>query len=157
MWPLCSAVFACSGSILTTVYSPSACAGVAIFVVEKAPCFLCIRMKHSTYRSILLRLNILCAFFAATQVASATWLYIVMRNPNIVNRVVETETEQEHRNASSFELVTNTWNVNGAVLFLGVAACIILVAITLTYRVIQNGTFSMLRLRTLSYLPPRLH
>lgn len=112
--------------------------GVATFIVEKAPCFLCMRMKQGTYRSVLVRLNILCVCFATAQSICSLWLYIIMQNPSIVDRTLPTETIEESEDESGFELLTSFWNLNGPVWCLGVLAVVVLVSIALTVRVIQN-------------------
>ena len=113
---------------------------IAIAVVNKAPCFGCTSMLHHTYRSVLVRLNILCAFFATGQVVSTVWFYIIMQSPlSSVDRDVANQTELEtRRRQNEFEVLTNVWNINGSVWFLGVLALIVLVSIGLTIRVIRN-------------------
>jgi hypothetical protein len=112
---------------------------VAFFVVEKAPCFWCCRDKTSpTYRTVLSRLNILMAFFALGQLISALGLYIVMLSPNLVDRSIEYETQEELENQSNIEVLTNVWNLNGCVFCLGLMGLIMLSAILLTVRAIQN-------------------
>lgn len=112
---------------------------VTFFVVEKAPCFWCCRDKTApTYRTVLSRINILLAFFALGQLISALWLYIIMLSPNLVDRSIEFETQEELKNQSNFQVLTNVWNLNGSVLFLGLMGFITLIAILLTVRAIQN-------------------
>lgn len=112
--------------------------GVATCVVEKAPCFLCVRMKQGTYRSVLVRLNIMCTFFAIIQFVSAIWLYIVLENPYIVQRSVPTATVGENEVQRNAEFLTIVWNLNGPVLFLGTTSGVVLLSITLTVRVIRD-------------------
>ena len=112
---------------------------VAFFVVEKAPCFWCCRDKTApTYRTVLLRLNILLAFFALGQLGSALALYIVMLAPNLVSRSIEYETQEQVENDRSIQVLTNSWNLNGCVWFLGIIGLVILTAFLLTVRAIQS-------------------
>ena len=96
------------------------------------------RMQQGTYRSVLVRLNILCACFATVQFLCTLWLYIIMQNTSIVDRTLLTETDAESGSQSRFEVLTNFWNLNGPVWCLGVLAVVVLVSIALTVRVIQN-------------------
>ena len=113
---------------------------VAIFVVEKAPCFFCRRMPQATYKSVLVRLNMLSAFFALGQVASAGALYVIMLWPTggLVDRDLPSETQNEVDNQSNFEVLTNVWNLNGAVLCLGILGVVMLVSIFFTRRAFRN-------------------
>jgi hypothetical protein len=61
-----------------------------------------------------------------------------MKNPSIVDRTLPTATQAEIDYQNSFELLTNVWNLNGPVWFLGVLAVVMLISIALTVRVIQN-------------------
>lgn len=116
---------------------------VAIFVVEKAPCFFCRPMRTSTYRSVLVRLNILLALFALGQISAALGLYIVMQAPNLVDRSLTTITQSEVDNQSNIEVLTNAWNLNGSIWFLGLLGLILLVSILLTIRAIQNVSINV--------------
>jgi hypothetical protein len=113
-------------------------AGVASFVAVWSPCFICIRMKYSTYRSVLYRLNILCGFMAVVQLLSSCWLFVVLQNRYIVNRTLEPETEEEVDFDSRFEVLTNVWNLNGPIWCIGALSLIILLAVSCTVRAIHN-------------------
>jgi hypothetical protein len=112
--------------------------GVATFVVEKAPCFLCVRLKQRTNRSVLVRLNVLCAFFAAGQLAASLWFYIIMQNSSVVDRDALAATQWEIDRQNNFEVITNVWNLNGPIWCLGACAAVVLVTIGLTIRAVQN-------------------
>lgn len=102
------------------------------------------RMKQGTYRSVLVRLNILCAGLAIVLAGSALWFYLIMQNSTIVDRTAlpATQTELDQQQTNYFELITNVWNLNGPVWFLGLCAIAVLVAIVLTVRVVQNVNLS---------------
>ena len=95
-------------------------------------------MKQGTYRSVLVRLNIMCTFFAIAQFVCALWLYIVMENPLIVERTIPTATVGEIAVQRKSEFLTIVWNLNGPVLFLGLTSAVVLLSIALTVRVIRD-------------------
>lgn len=112
---------------------------VAIGVANQAPCFCCMRLQHSTYRAVLARLIILCAGFAILQIVSGIWLYVILKSPSIVDREIVKKTASETmENQTGIPVLTNVWNLNGSVLLVSVLACVILLAIACTVRVIQN-------------------
>lgn len=53
-----------------------------------------------------------------------------------MDRNIPTQTNIETE--SDFEVLTNVWNINGSIWFLGVLAVVVLVAIALTTHVIRN-------------------
>jgi hypothetical protein len=61
-----------------------------------------------------------------------------MQNSSIVDRNLVNETQSELESQSNFEVVTNVWNLNGPVWCLGALAAVVLFAIGLTVRVVQN-------------------
>lgn len=95
-------------------------------------------MIHNTYRSVLIRLTILCAIFALAQLISTLWFYTVLESKALVDRTIPTETNIEIEYQSEFEVLTNVWNINGSIWFLGVLSVVVLVAIVLTTRVVRN-------------------
>lgn len=112
---------------------------VAVAIVNRSPCFACRRLTYNTYRAVLERLNILCAFFASGQLVSTLWLCIILQSPSLVDRDVANQTELEtRRRENEFEVLTNVWNLNGAVWFLGFLAFVVLLSIGLTIRIIRD-------------------
>jgi hypothetical protein len=95
-------------------------------------------MEYGTYRSVLLRLNILCGVLATVQVTASVWYFVILQNPIIVDRTIETETVREVANDNQFEVLTNVWNLNGPVWCLGILSCVVLFMVGLTIRVIRN-------------------
>lgn len=95
-------------------------------------------MTHNTYRSVLIRLTILCAVFAVAQLISTLWFYTVLESKTLVDRSIPTETNIEIEYQSDFEVLTNVWNINGSIWFLGLLSVVVLVAIVLTTSVVRN-------------------
>ena len=106
-------------------------------LVRHAPCFwFCGNSLDvgATDRSILYRLNILCAFFAFGQVTAGSFLLVVLNSNLIVNRynsvVVRTE------DSTSFSL--DLWNLNGSVFCIAMVGLIILVTVLCTLRIVRE-------------------
>jgi hypothetical protein len=114
--------------------------GVASFVAVWAPCFVCIRMEYSTFRAVLVRLNILCGIMAIVQLAASSCHYVFLHSRTIVDRNLPTFTsiEIQYERENRFELLTNVWNLNGSILLLGIIALVILLSVVSTVRAIQN-------------------
>jgi hypothetical protein len=74
------------------------------------------------------------------QIAMSLWFYIILYGRQIVDRTLPTITsvEIENEEANKFEVITNVWNLNGAMLLLGMVAVVIFVTVVLTVRAIQN-------------------
>lgn len=102
---------------------------VAACIVTRAPCFWCFSFHQKTDRAIMERLNILCAFFASGQLASALSLIICLVAPGIVERQLvqplpdssltgETNATSTSSggNSSTVELLVSIWNTNGSVM-----------------------------------------
>jgi hypothetical protein len=110
-----------------------------VAVVNKAPCFACIPMTHNTYRSVLIRLTILCAIFAVAQIISTLWFYIILKSRSLADRHIPTETNIEtEKFQSDFEVLTNVWNINGSIWSLGLLSVVVLFTIVLTTRVVRD-------------------
>lgn len=108
---------------------------VSARIVKYAPCFWCMGRRGAsgiTDWAILYRLNILCAFFAAGQVASAIWLLVVLFSPGLADR-----SEIDGRTESS-EFAPNLWNVNGTLYILGIVGLVTVVVTLSTLRVIKR-------------------
>jgi hypothetical protein len=97
-------------------------------------------MEYGTYRAVLFRLNILCGIMAIVQIAVSLWFYILLYGRRIVDRTLPTISalEVENEEANRFEVITNVWNLNGAILLLGIAAILIFATVVSTVRAIQN-------------------
>jgi hypothetical protein len=111
---------------------------LAYFVVTKAPCFWGCGLRREvapTDKAILGRLNVLVAFFSVVQVGSALFLFCVMFLPNIVEREVVAQAEDDE---NGFKIIVNIWNINTHVFALGVLASANLFASIITIRVIRN-------------------
>jgi len=107
---------------------------VASRVVRYAPCFCIIRQRlgpGATDRSILLQLNLLCAFFAGVQIASASWWAILLFSEHIVNRY------SEHSEIAN-PFVPNLWNPNATLLLLGMVAVLILFTMVFTLSIVRE-------------------
>jgi hypothetical protein len=113
----------------------------AYFVVTRAPCFWGCGFRSQiapTDKAILGRLNVLVAFFSMGQVISALFLFAVMFLPNLADREVIPQSDEEANDGSGFEILVNIWNINTHVYALGVLASVNLFASILTIRVIRN-------------------
>ena len=126
---------------------------MAACVVTRAPCFWCygFRQREPTDRTILARMNLLCAFFGLFQLAAFMWLAIVTLAPGLVARTLDerqeiTEDEEgtfvplegDIGSATFFEIVANLWNINGSIYGSGFFGGILALAGVLTVRAIRN-------------------
>jgi hypothetical protein len=75
---------------------------------------------------------------AVVQLLSSCWCFVILQNRYIVDRSIQSATEEEVEFDSRFEVLTNVWNLNGPVWGIGALALIILVAVSCTVRAIQN-------------------
>jgi hypothetical protein len=112
-------------------------ARVSSFLARRAPCFwICGSYLGvgATDRSILYRLNLLCAFFAILEVAATSFLVTVLFSDSLVDRnsdfVDREETEQT--------ISLNFWNLNATVFFLGLLAAIILITVLYTLKIVRE-------------------
>ena len=106
---------------------------VASFMVRKAPCFWCagsdLDLASATDRAILVRLNILCAVFAAVQFGIGMFLFLAQWTWNGSPEEIRMEWKS---------LTPNLWTLNGMIFFLGIVGIVLVLAMLLTLRVIQN-------------------
>ena len=98
------------------------------FIVRNAPCFWChcctSRLDVSaTHRSVLLRLNILCGFFATGQVAAGIFLLVVLLL---------------HDNDNFYNFRTNLWNLNCSIFTLGIIGFVLMCCVFFTRNVIRR-------------------
>ena len=122
-------------------------------VVRNAPCFW-FRNKlvvGATDRSILLRLNVLCLFFAVGQIFSAVCLAILLYAKGIVDR----DNGKVNRDEKSF-FTFNVWNITPGLLSLGLVALIISISVIRATPGIQevNLSGSIRFLRSLVWILP---
>lgn len=112
------------------------CNQVAGWVVRNAPCFWGCRRRlrpGATDRSILLRLNILCAFFAAGQLASAVGIATFLYSDQIIDRTTAFDSDNE-----TGQVTPNLWNTNVTVLILGLLGLVIFISMIVTLWVIRE-------------------
>ncbi len=97
-------------------------------------------MEYSTYRTVLFRLNILCGLMALVQLTVSSFHFAILHMKSIVDRNIPTETviEVKSENDNKFEVLTNTWNLNGSVIFLGVIALTVFLVVASTVQGIRN-------------------
>ena len=114
--------------------------GVASFVAAWSPCFVCFRMEYSTYRTVLFRLHILCGIMALVQLTVSSFHFAILYMKSIVDRNIPTETVIEVKNEADnrFEVLTNTWNLNGPVILLGIIALFVVFVVASTVRGIRD-------------------
>jgi hypothetical protein len=85
-------------------------------------------------RSILYRLNLLCAFFALGQIAAAALLVVALYSPRITDR----DGSRVNRAEESQTVSLNLWNLNASVFYLGVLGFIVFFLVTCTLKVIRE-------------------
>jgi hypothetical protein len=97
-------------------------------------------MEYSTYRAVLFRLNIICGFMAIVQLTTSSFHFAVLHGRTLLDRNLPTMTliEIKNDNDNKFEVLTNVWNLNGSVVFLGIVALVVFMAVVCTVRAIQN-------------------
>jgi hypothetical protein len=88
-----------------------------------------------TSRDIVLRLCSLCAVCGLAQVASASYLLIVLLSKNIVNR----DAKDVDRNGGNASI--NLWNINTTVLFSGVIGLFVVLVMIFSRRAIAEVNF----------------
>ena len=106
-------------------------------LVRNAPCFwFCGNFLEvgATDRSILFRLNILCAFFALGQVTAGTFLLIILNSDRVVDRYNSAVVRTEDSTSISLDL----WNLNGSVFLFGIIGLIILVTVLCTLKIVRE-------------------
>ena len=112
------------------------CNQVAGWVVRNAPCFWGCRRRlqpGATDRSILLRLNILCAFFAAGQLLSAVAIGTILYSEQIIDRTTAFDSDNE-----TGQVTPNLWNTNVTVLILGILGLVVFISMIVTLWVIRE-------------------
>jgi hypothetical protein len=110
---------------------------ISVCLVRHAPCFwFCGRYLEvgATDRSILYRVNILCAFFAFGQVVAASLLLVLINS----NRLVERYKSVVSRTSRSGTISLDLWNLNGSVSFLGVLGAVILITVIITLKIVRE-------------------
>jgi hypothetical protein len=115
----------CLGSAIKQIPSLNR---ISLFLVNILPCFWCCgntSQGSSTDRSVLTRLNIICLLLTVVQVIMSMWLFIVLLilddNPGIFGN-----------------FAPHLWNLNGAVLSIGILAVILMLTCTCTIRVVRE-------------------
>ena len=106
-------------------------------LVRNAPCFwFCGSSMEvgATDRSILYRLNILCAFFALGHVAAGVFLLIVLHSNSVVDRYNSVVVRTEDSTSISLDL----WNLNGSVFLIGILGLIILFTVLCTLKIVRE-------------------
>jgi hypothetical protein len=109
------------------------------YVVQNAPCFWLKKrlVAGATDRSILLRLNVLCLFFAIGQIISAVCMAILLYAKGIVDR------DDGNVNRDEKSLFTfNLWNITPGLLSLGLVALVISIAVIRATPVIKEVNLS---------------
>jgi hypothetical protein len=127
---------------------------VSSWVVRHAPCFWCCGrrlVQGATDRSILLRLNILCAFFASGQMGSALWLAVLLYSEDLIDRETPYGSSSE-----TGQLTPNLWNPNVTVLMIGMLSVVIFFSTVFTLWVIRevNLVGSLRYMWTLLWIVP---
>ena len=108
-------------------------------IVQNAPCFWLKKrlVAGATDRSILLRLNVLCLFFAIGQIISAVCMAILLYAKGIVDR------DDGNVNRDEKSLFTfNLWNITPGLLSLGLVALVISIAVIRATPVIKEVNLS---------------
>lgn len=106
---------------------------VAACLAKYAPCFWCSRESlnmTTTNQAILLRLNSLTAFFSLVQVASASFLTMVLFNHNLLDRQAQYVSRGRGENVNS----PNLWSVNGIIVTSGVLALCVFIGMLCSRR-----------------------
>jgi len=141
---------------------------IAHWVVQHAPCFwcsstiLCHDQQHhgcgggdaaatSTNRSILLRMNILCAVFALVQMTCAIWLSIVLYANGIVQRDSPYGSQRQ-----SDKVTPDLWNSNVTLFLLGFVSVAVFFTMIFTIPVVRevNLTGAIRYMWTLVWILP---
>ena len=110
---------------------------MSVCLVRNAPCFwFCGSYMEvgATDRSILYRVNILCAFFAFGQVVAASLLLVVINS----HRIVERYKSVVNRTSSSGTISLDLWNLNGSVFFFGMLGFVILITAIVTLKIVRE-------------------
>jgi hypothetical protein len=113
---------------------------VSSWIVKYAPCFWCTRANRITMttRDIVLRLCSLCAICGLAQVASASFLLIVLLSKTIVNRVAEYDYADRGRGDVK---TVNLWNINAMVFLAGILGIFVVIAMIYARRAIVEVNF----------------
>ena len=110
---------------------------ISACLVRNAPCFWCFGNSldvGATDRSILYRLNILCAFFAIGQVVAGALLMVALYSTLIVDRQGSTVARIDSSNNISMDL----WNLNPSVFAFAIIGVIVLITAICTLRVVRE-------------------
>lgn len=127
---------------------------VASWVVRHAPCFWCCGrrlVQGATDRSILLRLNILCAVFAFVQMVSALCIAVALYSRDLIDR------ESPYGSLSETgQLTPNLWNTNSTLMMIGMLSVVIFFSTVYTLWVIRevNLVGSLRYMWTLLWIVP---
>jgi hypothetical protein len=105
---------------------------ISSWIVKHAPCFWCTRASGLTMtsRDIVLRLFSLCAVCGLAQVASASYILIVLLSTTIVNR--------DAQNVVGNVSVINLWDINYMVLCSGVIGLLVALVMIFSRRAIAE-------------------
>jgi hypothetical protein len=111
---------------------------VSTAIVRHAPCFwCCFCIKRPTLfmtdRMTLVRLNILCAFFALWQLGVGIFIIIVTLSEAVADRGVD-DYSFHYREA----LTPNLWMMSGSLLFLSFVGLVLLITLILSIPVIRR-------------------
>ena len=109
---------------------------ISAFIVRNAPCFWCCgeRIETSiTNRMIVMRLNILCLFFALIQVASGFFLFYLTCLTKPARRDITDKTKYWRE-----ALIPNLWTPSGSITLLALVGLAIIMTILLSRRSIQQ-------------------
>lgn len=109
---------------------------ISAFLARRAPCFwFCpySRFAAATDRTVLYRLNILCAFFALGQMAAGAFIAIVP----FLSVFMERSQHSPYDNPFKV-LAPNFWSLNSNVFMLGLLGCCILITSLATLRVVRE-------------------
>jgi len=104
-------------------------------IVKYAPCFCCARRLETsaTDRMLLIRLNILCAFFSLAQFTVGVFILIVFLSERVADRQVG-NVDGYWREA----LTPNLWMMNGCLLILALVGLVLFLTMILTIPIIRR-------------------
>jgi len=106
-------------------------------IVRAAPCFWCARKKFSvsaTDRQILLRLNLLCAFFCVLQVMIGVFIFIT----KFTGYVEKDNNEVSNPDVDKPPISVDLWSLETFVYFISLINFVLLIATVLAHRAIRN-------------------
>lgn len=120
---------------------------VGSYIVRYAPCFICVKKLgvSATDRNVLMRLNVLCAFFAVVQIALGLFLFVVtfigVKSTNQYNaneRVDNSVYIMSHTATVQNSVSPDLWNLMLFVWVLSVVSLVLLIASSFAQRAIRN-------------------